>query len=165
LGISQRDDRAIMDPTDSRPIPNQRSQLVFLSYSRRDAGIVKMFSLFIRAVGMTPWRDEEAIPPGDCWRVSIATTIQDCSRMLVFWCRHSQSSGEVRAEYWQAIECQKTLVPVLLDRSEVPMPLRQFQAIDMRQLTWWSHEIARWERYPLFIGLLLILIGGLYRLL
>jgi hypothetical protein len=154
-----------MNPTNSKPIPSQRSQLVFLSYSRRDAGIVKKFGLIIWAAGMIPWRDEEAIPPGVRWEESIATTIQECNRMLVFWCRHARASAEVRKEYWQAIDCNKPLVPVRLDHSAIPMPLSRFQAIDTRRLTWWSHEIARWDRYPWFIGLLLMLIGGLYSLL
>lgn len=144
---------------------NGRQRLIFLSYSRRDAGIVRKLGFIIQAVGDVPWRDEESVKPGERWRMAITNAIQDCDRMLVFWCRHSRESQEVRSEYHLAIRSSKDLVPVCMDRSEIPMPLSQFQAIDIRELTWWSHEIARWERYPWFIGLSLILLGGLYALL
>jgi hypothetical protein len=139
-----------------------RQQLVFISYSRRDAGLVKKLSLFLRAGGVIPWRDEEAIPLGGRWRGAIAASIEDCDRMLVFWCRHSRVSTEVEKEYRRGIDLDKPLVPVQLDRSEIPSPLSDYQAIDLREITWWSHEIARWERYPWLVGLLLLLIGMVY---
>jgi|SRR6185295_938850 len=154
-----------MSRADSQGAETQGPQLVFLSYSRRDAGIVTKLSMFIRAVGASPWRDEDGIAPGTRWRVSITSTIQNCDRMLVFWCRHSRGSQEVRKEYQQAIDLNKILVPVRLDRSIIPRPLSEFHAIDIRKLTWWSHEIARWERYPWFLGLILIAIGAVYGLL
>ena len=135
-------------------------QMVFLSYSRRDAGIVRKVSLMIRAMGLLPWRDEESIGPGNRWRGEIAKSIRDCERVLLFWCRHSRDSAEVRSEYSEAIRLTKPLVPVLLDRVTMPTSIAQYQAIDLRDLTWWSHEIARRERYPWIIGLLCLLSAG-----
>jgi hypothetical protein len=135
---------------------------VFLSYSRKDVGLVRKVGLIIRAVGVKPWRDEQSIDPGELWRVSIATSIEHCERMLVFWCRHSESSDEVQREYELAIEKKKLIVPIRLDRSRMSSKLSPYQEIDVRRLMWWSHEVIRWERILLIIGAALLLIGVIY---
>ncbi len=139
-----------------------RKELVFISYSRRDVSIVKKMSLVIRAAGANPWRDEDAIDLGDRWQMAISSTIDQCDRIIVFWCRHSRVSEEVKKEYLKAIQANKPLVPVYLDRSELPVQLRAYQSVDVRGLTWWSHEIARWERIPWLAGLLLLIAGGIH---
>ena len=88
-------------------MPSRRPEVVFLSYSRRDKGIVQKLSLIILAVGATPWRDEEGIKRGEPWRGAIANNIAICDRMLVFWCRHARRSKEIRRRYLRAIGCAR----------------------------------------------------------
>jgi hypothetical protein len=89
-----------------------QSSIIFLSYSRKDTGIIRKMEMIVRATGSIPWRDENSIAPGNNWRKTITDNIEDCDRMLVFWCRHSESSQEVKKEYQQAIRINKTVVPV-----------------------------------------------------
>src|SRR5262249_42266606 len=136
--------------------------LIFLCYSRKDVGIVRKVGLIVWATGATTWHDEASIEPGAQWRASITGSIASCDRMIVFWCRHSQSSVEVQSEYIRAIEKSKPVVPVRLDRTPLSPKLGPYQAIDVRNLTWWSHEVARWERVSWVAGILMLVIGGVY---
>lgn len=137
-----------------------RSDLVFVSYSRRDSRIVKQLVQMARASGSKPWRDTEAIAPGQDWAAEIVRTINESERVLVFWCRHSRDSKEVRKEYEHATLIKKQVVPVLLDNSSLPYILRPFQAVDVRKLVWWSHEFARrLECLMLIVGVLLFFVG------
>jgi hypothetical protein len=133
----------MMSPTTER--------LVFLCYSRRDVGIVRKLQAVVRAAGMVPWRDEDAIDPGSRWRVSIVYAIASCERVLVFWCGHASRSDEVRREYWSAINEHKLIVPIRLDGTKLPTPLVGFQATDVSGLTRWSHTMLSVERW-LWIG-------------
>lgn len=135
---------------------------VFLSYSRKDVRIVRKLGLIIRAAGVSPWRDEESIEPGQEWRVSIVASIKRCERMLVFWCRHSMNSDEVRNEYLKAIDERKRIVPVRMDGSRLDSKLSPYEAIDVRSLTWWSHQVFIWERLIWVIGAALLLLGVIY---
>jgi hypothetical protein len=113
------------------PMDPKATRLVFLCYSRRDRGIVRKCQAVIRAAGMVPWRDEDSIAPGAKWRLSIATAIDSCERVLVFWCRHASASDEVRAEYWAGIRAGKVISPIRLDATALPDPLKSYQATDM----------------------------------
>lgn len=53
--------------------------------------------------------------------------------LFVFWCEHSAASKHVRDEYEAGIELRKEIVPVRLDDTALPDPLRDFQWIDMRR--------------------------------
>jgi hypothetical protein len=119
----------------------------------------------MRAAGIIPWRDEVSIMLGDVWRISLEQSIDQCDRMLVFWCRHSRQSVEVRNEYTLAIDKKKIVVPIRIDRCKLPPELGKYQGADMSSLAWWSHEIARWERIPWIVGVVLILVGSIYGLL
>ena len=124
--------------------------------------IVRKLGLIIRAAGVSPWRDEESIGPGEEWRVAIVASIDRCERMLVFWCRHSCASEEVRTEYLRAIDARKYIVPVRMDGSRLDSKLSPYQEVDVRSLMWWSHEVFMWERLIWVIGVVLLLLGMIY---
>jgi hypothetical protein len=79
---------------------------VFLSCSHRDASLVRALSSLLRAGGAPVWSDN-FIDYGDSWRVTIVTSIESCERLILFWCRHSAKSVEVRREYELALSARK----------------------------------------------------------
>jgi hypothetical protein len=131
--------------------------LIFLSYSRRDARLVGTMGALVRAAGATPWRDEDALSPGANWSLVITTTIEQCARMIVFWCRHSRRSAEVEKEYLLALRCGKNVVPVRMDASALPGALEPFHAIDARPIVWLSHTLATLQPVVWLLGVLLAL--------
>lgn len=105
---------------------------VFISYSRMDTEIVVPLVQLLRLAGSGVFRDYESIPLGVRWRATIAKAISDCDIFLLFWCKHSAESREVKVEWDQAINLEKLIVPALLDKTSLPPLLAEFQGIDMR---------------------------------
>jgi hypothetical protein len=132
---------------------------VFLSYSRHDAGIVRKVQGFVWVFGLTPWRDQDSIPPGTPWRPAITRAIANCERMFVFWCRHAHNSEVVRQEYEAGLARGIPVVPIRLDGTRLPFPLSEYQEFDARRHCWWSHEVLRWERLIWLLGLVLAGLG------
>jgi hypothetical protein len=57
--------------------------------------------------------------------------IAKATMLMVFWCEHSKASEHVRDEYETGIGLGE-IVPILLDDTELPSPLREFHWIDLR---------------------------------
>ncbi len=93
---------------------------VFISYSRKDSEIVVPLVQLLRAAGGGVFRDVESISPGTRWRATIATAISNCDTFLLFWCEHSAESRKVKAEWDQAFDLVKPVVPILLDGTALP---------------------------------------------
>src|SRR5258705_2853059 len=113
--------------------------MILLSYSRRDASLVRAVNDLLIAADQQTFVDTSSIPAGAQWRGAITTNIEECERMFVFWCRHSSQSAEVEKEYSHAIDRQKRVVPIALDQTSLPTRLGPYQAI--RNATY-----QRWHR-------------------
>lgn len=107
---------------------------IFVSYSRLDQLLVTPIVQVIRAIGGSVFQDVDSIPPGKRWRPVIEESLDRASIVLVFWCAHSRSSKEVRAEWEQAILATKVVVPTRLDDTPMDEALAEFQSIDLRAL-------------------------------
>ncbi len=107
---------------------------VFVSYSRRDAALVGPLVQLLRITGEPVFRDTDSIPPGCRWRAILTEAIDGCEMFLVFWCRHSSASTEVKAECAQAMQRNKSLVPVLLDDTKLAPELAEYETIDLRRV-------------------------------
>lgn len=106
--------------------------MIFASYSRRDKEIVAPLIELLRISRSTVFRDEDSIPPGTKWRLKISAALENCDSVIVFWCRHACESDEVKLEYQRAIKLDKSIIPILLDSTDLPASLAQYQAIDLR---------------------------------
>ena len=107
---------------------------IFVSYSRTDLKIVGPLVQLLRTADERIFRDVDSIPPGGRWRAFLTGAIDGCELLLLFWCRHSSKSLEVKKEYKHAIERTKRIVPILLDHTYLPAELSEYQAIDLRQV-------------------------------
>ena len=107
---------------------------IFTSYSHCDARFVKPLIQYLLPTGSSVFLDKEAIIPGKKWALVISEAIEGCRVMYVFWCSHSASSLEVQKEYEYAISLNKDIVPVLLDNKPLPISLKEYQWIDLRDV-------------------------------
>jgi TIR domain-containing protein len=131
-------------------VTNQKQYRVFVSYSRKDAPLVQHLVSLLRAIDTVPFLDEQSIDAGANWRADILSALEQCERVLVFWCEHSAESDEVRKEYLFAISLQKRVVPVLVDATAMPEEIGRFQAVDLRETVGGFHDmlveaLAFWE--------------------
>lgn len=142
--------------------PEGTERSVFLSYSHRDASVVHELSLILRGGGASIWSDRQ-IDYGDAWRPTIAKSVDTCERLLVFWCRHSAKSSEVRNEYELALDRTKRVVPVRMDGTALPPQLSAYQAVDLSKFVWWHHELARIATILGALGAIGLLVGWCMR--
>jgi hypothetical protein len=109
---------------------------VFLSYARRDD---ESFSEFLasqlRSRGLVVWRDREAMASrGRSFRQEIREAINASERLVLVVGPQAARSRQVRAEWRQAYESCKVVVPILRlgDKSLIPHEFAELHFVDAR---------------------------------
>jgi hypothetical protein len=105
---------------------------IFISYSHADASLVAPIVALLRVSRALVFRDADTIRPGKDWRNEIERAIADANVVIVFWCRHADSSEEVAREFRAAIAYGKDVLPLVLDGTPLPRELAPYQHIDFR---------------------------------
>lgn len=111
---------------------------VFLSYSRSDAQIVDKIADDLQKEGFDLWFDRQNLVAGQNWQVQIEKAINESSFIIVFISKNSLQSKWVQAEYRAAFEHQQRaggtrLIPVLLEKVELPVFLSTIQYVDFTE--------------------------------
>lgn len=102
---------------------------VFLSYASDDRERAKRFAVWLESLGWSVWWDQ-TIPPGRKWDETIERELKEASCVIVLWSTGSTQSDWVKTEAAEAAR-RKVLVPVLIDRVEIPLEFRRLQALDL----------------------------------
>lgn len=119
---------------------NSGPRNVFVSYSHADTHFVAPVVSLLRATRAVVFRDADTIRPGRKWRNEIDTALERADLVVVFWCAHSRASPEVAKEYELGLRLGKDMLPVLLDGSPLPEPLKEYQFIDFQQAGAAGHD-------------------------
>jgi hypothetical protein len=93
---------------------------VFVSYARKDLQLVDQVVNVLKSVGFILWVDRTDIPGGELWQNEIREAIDNCYVFLIFISPQSMNSRYVIQEYYQAIEKEKFILPVLIEQSHIP---------------------------------------------
>lgn len=106
------------------------NQSVFVSYVRADADFALQLARDMKTAGVVAWIDQIDIPPGDRWDAAVekALRLSDCV-VVVLSCA-SVESANVLDEVSFALDERKRVVPVMMERCQIPMRLRRLQFID-----------------------------------
>jgi hypothetical protein len=96
---------------------------IFISYSRKNTAQVKELVDGLRMKGFVVWQDISAIRGGDAWRAAIQQGIEGCAAFLLLWSAEAEASTEVRNEIDIAKRAGKKIVPVRLDKTDLPPDL------------------------------------------
>lgn len=109
---------------------------VFISYSRKDQRRVRVVAHILKAAKVEAFIDVEDIPFGAQWKTTLDTAISGSGVMLLFWSKYAAKSENVKEEYTQALQSHSVrIVPVMLDGTQLPGELSQFQAVDAAGIT------------------------------
>src|SRR5262245_37773136 len=102
---------------------------VFISYSRKDEGLIAPLLELLRLGKKRVFRDVEELRPGDEWAKRINQALDDSDIFVLFWCCHAAKSRFVLSEIQRAIEPDRTkkVIPALLCKEEVPSVLGKYQ--------------------------------------
>ncbi len=109
---------------------------VFMSYSRKDADVMRRICGDMRAAGLTVWTDESLIPGTESWKNAIENAIQNAGSVVVILSPDSKQSIWVERELDYARACGLPIIPVLVrgdkEVSAVPFELINAQRVDLR---------------------------------
>ena len=124
-------------PEEPEPLPRPRRQHdIFLSYSRKDARVMRRLHADLQASGFTIWTDEDLTPGTPSWMTSVETAIQTSGCIVVLLTPESKKSRWVERELTSASNHGMPIFPLLArgdERSSVPLLLSSYQWSDIRK--------------------------------
>jgi membrane-associated protease RseP (regulator of RpoE activity) len=102
---------------------------VFLSHSSIDKPFVRAFAKVLKENGIDYWLDESELNFGDSLIRKVSESIDSVTHVVAFLSRHSVQSSWVKFELELAdtgeIQGKRiTVIPVLIEPCEIPIPLR-----------------------------------------
>ena len=118
------------------------SRRIFLSYVREDSARVTEIYRALERHEFAPWIDQRSLTPGELWKASIESALQESDCFLVFLSAAAIAElsweGVFRREVDTAIQIQEKrgarsrfIVPVRIDELDLPDKLARFQWYDL----------------------------------
>jgi WD40 repeat protein len=112
----------------------ERLVKIFISYARVNRNKVDELQEILNRSGNDAWYDKE-IYGGDDWWKSIITSIKSCDVFLFALSPESTQSEACRAELSFALKLNKPVLPVMLNKAELPIgTLQETHYVDARNL-------------------------------
>lgn len=107
-----------------------KQRKTFLSYSRVNKDFAVRLARELKSEGLPVWLDQLDIPPGSRWDFEVEKALTECDIFMVIITKASSTSENVLDEIGYAIDNGKRMLPVLLEKTNVPLRLRRFQYVD-----------------------------------
>lgn len=104
---------------------------LFFSYSRKDETQARANVENLAAEGFIIWQDiregDEGIPPGADFEQRIKNAIEspECEGLILQWSKSADKSCWVKKEISLALAAEKTIYPLLLDGTKLPVTLEK----------------------------------------
>lgn len=96
---------------------------LFISYAHADSDIVTAVSRELQEAGHEVWIDTHGIQGGTLWGAEIAKAIIACDVLLLFLSPKAVGSDYVRREVDIAFHEKRKILPVMLEKVEIPVEL------------------------------------------
>ena len=113
----------------------QNSYDVFLSHSSKDKAVVRKLAQRLKDDGLRVWFDEWIIKPGDMIGKKIDEGLESSRVLLLCMSKHffasewsSMESGSFR--FRDPTNKEGRFIPLRLDKTEIPLSLRQFAYVE-----------------------------------
>jgi hypothetical protein len=111
---------------------------VFISYSTKDKHFALDVARSLESAGWTVWMDRWSLLGGKRFEPTIRKALNDARCVVVLWSTSASTSRWVAGEADIGAE-REVLVPVRLDDTELPVPLRPIHAVDLS--SWKSMDL------------------------
>lgn len=80
------------------------------------------------------WRDEDNLRGGQNWPEALGKAIDESQFFLLAWSKHAADSEPVKNEWNTAVALNKTIIPYLLDQTQLPHSLASKHLVDAKNL-------------------------------
>jgi hypothetical protein len=107
---------------------------IFISYSRKDAAVMRQLEARLKAVGAEVWVDHAGIRSGDNLPKRISDALEWCNVLLLLWSASSKASKWVEDEWTNAHSLGRRIIPCVLDGVPRPGILASKVYVDFRRL-------------------------------
>jgi hypothetical protein len=111
-------------------MPADKPRLTFISYSRADKEFALALATELKQSGFRIWFDQLDIPTGARWDDEIENALKSCDVFMIILTSHSVASPNVRDEINYALGQNKRIMPILLEKVEIPFRLHRVQYVD-----------------------------------
>jgi hypothetical protein len=120
-------------------LQDKSNKSVFISYAREDEEAATRLYNDLRRAGAIPWRDREAIRPGQDWKYVLSKAIKNNRYFIPLLSSKSVTKiGYVNHELSYALEVSKNfpqgaiyIIPVRLDNCDIPENLANLHCADL----------------------------------
>lgn len=103
---------------------------LFISYAHVDIYLVRTTIVdILRAAQYDPWFDHNLLP-GQDWQEALLKAIMECDAFIYAVTPESAKSDWCIWEFTEAVKARKSVVPVLLQKTELPSFLEAIQYVD-----------------------------------
>jgi len=109
-------------------IKEKKRMRVFVSYSRLNSREAKRLVAKLKTSLNRTWIDSSGLEHGEQFPTKILQEIKDCDCFILLWSRHSRQSRWVEKEWNHAFKLEKRIIPVILDKTDLPMVLEDTHA-------------------------------------
>ena len=118
---------------------------IFCSYSRRDSDFTKRIVDFISSRGYSVWMDQSGIDGASIWTESIVEAIDESSAVILLVSNNSVNSPHVLKEISLAMEKNKVVFPLIIERTDLPRTfqylLAGIQQIELDETSFTDDEV------------------------
>jgi len=112
---------------------------VFISYAAKDRGRVLGLVKRLQDAGVTVWIDQAGIDVATMWSQEIVSAIRGCKVMLLSISPHSTESENVVKELALASERKKPIIPVYLERADIPETM-EYQLAGIQRVEYFANN-------------------------
>jgi len=106
------------------------SDTYFLSYSRSDQEFALRLASDLRAQDIRLWVDQLDIRPSEHWDRAIERAVSSCRGIVVVLSPRAVASDNVADEISFAIDGGKSVLPVMMERCNLPLRIARMQVVD-----------------------------------
>lgn len=108
-------------------------QKVFISYSHKDSDFAEVVSARIGNAGFSSWIDLAGLRAGEDWRQKIDQAIQDSVALIIIVTPAAMESSYVAYEWAFALGAGVSIIPILLEPTEIHARLAALQYLKFTQ--------------------------------
>jgi hypothetical protein len=127
-----------------------KGRQIFISYVHEDYQLIRTISSSINVSNELVWVDRNFIEPGDIWREKIQKALKRSYCLIFFASSLSVKSREVKLEVDFALRLRKRVIPVLLEKCELPYEVSNLHYISLTSRS--QQELNYFVKfYPTFL--------------
>ncbi len=106
---------------------------VFISYAHSDKNLAVLLSRRLREHSLNVWFDEN-LTEGIPYYNEIRKELRQATHVIILWTKSSVKSSWVIAEANEALKEKKLILPLLLEKCELPLPHTDLQSLEIYDL-------------------------------